>query len=127
MPSAGPDDDATWQRAVDQVGTFPRARRCSERTAAEALLAARFRDDDIRVFAPRAARFRCDCSQRARRATRCGCSGRTEIESILAEQGMVGVTCEFCNRRYRFVADDARALFAQPDADDDGPPDAVRH
>ena len=24
---------------------------------------------------------------------------------------MVGVTCEFCNRHYTFVASDARALF----------------
>ena len=29
---------------------------------------------------------------------------------------MVGVTCEFCNRRYSFVAADARALFARATA-----------
>ena len=38
--------------------------------------------------------------------------GRTEVETILAEQGLIGVTCEFCNRQYTFVAEDARALFA---------------
>jgi hypothetical protein len=27
---------------------------------------------------------------------------------------MVGVDCEFCNRRYEFAADEARALFANP-------------
>ena len=46
--------------------------------------------------------------------------GRAEVESILAEQGLVGVTCEFCNRHYTFVAEDARALFA-------GDRGAVRH
>ena len=37
--------------------------------------------------------------------------GRSEIESILAEQGTIAVTCEFCNRSYSFVAADALALF----------------
>ena len=38
--------------------------------------------------------------------------GKAEVESIVAEQGLVAVTCEFCNRHYTFVAEDARALFA---------------
>ena len=49
--------------------------------------------------------------------------GRAEVESILAEQGMVGVTCEFCNRRYSFVAADA--LRAVRRADGDAPPDGA--
>jgi molecular chaperone Hsp33 len=53
--------------------------------------------------------------------------GRREVESILAEQGMVGVTCEFCNRSYHFVAADALALFTRPEARIDTPPDAIRH
>ena len=54
----------------------------------------------MRVFDARArARFHCDCSsERVANALRM--LGRAEIESILAEQGMVGVTCEFCNRSY---------------------------
>ena len=51
--------------------------------------------------------------------------GRSEIESILAEQGMVGVTCEFCNRRYSFVAADALALFSR-DEPAGAPPAAAR-
>ena len=80
--------------------------------SAEALLAASFPDDDIRVNTPRPARFHCDCSsERVGNALRM--LGRAEIEGILAEQGMVGVTCEFCNRRYSFVAADALALFSR--------------
>ena len=60
----------------------------------------------------RRVRFHCDCSsERVSNALRM--LGRAEIESILAEQGMVGVTCEFCNRSYSFVAADALALFAR--------------
>ncbi len=113
MPSAGPEDDATWRR-VATAGAFP-APGLLGADSAEALLATRFPDDDIRVNTPRAARFRCDCSsERVGNALRM--LGRAEIESILAEQGMVGVTCEFCNRRYSFVAADALALFARASA-----------
>jgi len=124
LPSAGPDDDVTWQRAVGRMAQLgPSA--LLEAAAPEALLAAHFREDDIRVFAPRSLRFRCNCSHE-RVADALRMLGRNEIESILAEQGMVGVTCEFCNRGYQFVAADARALFARPDRGSDGP-DAVRH
>lgn len=111
MPSAGPDDDATWRQAVSRIDFGG-----SDLLGAsdiEALLAARFPNDDIRVMAPRSARFRCDCSsERVGNALRL--LGRSEVESVLAEQGMIGVTCEFCNHRYSFVAADALALFAAP-------------
>ncbi len=110
MPSAGPDDDATWRHAASGVDV------CTTdllgASSVEALLAARFPNDDIRVRKPRRARFHCDCSSdRVGNALRM--LGRPEIESILAEQGMIGVTCEFCNRSYSFVAADALALFAR--------------
>jgi molecular chaperone Hsp33 len=125
LPSAGPDDDIAWRRAVDGLAQLEPA-ALLQADAAEELLAARFPDDDLRVFAPRAVRFRCNCShERVANALRM--LGRNEIESILAEQGMVGVTCEFCNRGYQFVAADARALFAPPAAGADGAPTAVRH
>jgi molecular chaperone Hsp33 len=119
MPSAGPEDDATWRRAAADVdGVDLRGA-----TAVEAFLSARFPEDDLRVAAPRAARFRCDCSsERVSNALRM--LGRAEIESILAEQGLVGVTCEFCNRHYSFVAADALGLFAQRSAPDGSMPNA---
>lgn len=39
--------------------------------------------------------------------------GRDEVEDILAEQGEVSVTCEFCNRRYAFAPAAARSIFAR--------------
>jgi molecular chaperone Hsp33 len=79
----------------------------------------------MRVVAPRAARFHCDCSaERVSNALRM--LGRTEIESILAAQGMVGVTCEFCSHHYSFVAADALALFAPRGGGAGVLPDAAR-
>jgi molecular chaperone Hsp33 len=38
--------------------------------------------------------------------------GRPEVDSILAEQGLVSVTCEFCGAQYAFDAVDVGQLFA---------------
>jgi molecular chaperone Hsp33 len=123
MPSAGPGDDLAWRQVAPRLdmGDVELLRA----TGVEALLAARFPDHDLRVVAPRAARFHCACSaERVANALRM--LGRTEVESILAEQGMIGVTCEFCSRRYSFVAADALALFAPRSGSADASPDAAR-
>ena len=38
--------------------------------------------------------------------------GQEEVDSIIAEQGSVTVTCEFCGRKYSFDPVDAAHLFA---------------
>ena len=91
--------------------------------AAIPLLQALFPEDDLRVFAAQPVRFACRCSS-ARVANALRLIGRTEVESIVAEQGAVVTHCEFCNRRYAFDADAARALFASPGAGGGAP---VRH
>ena len=128
LPAATADDDATWRRAAARI----EAMRADELTGpkhAEALLRDLFPTDDLRLFRLRAARFGCSCSpERVANALRM--IGRTEVESILAEQGLIGVTCEFCNRSYTFVAEEARALFAhERDAAPHGtePPESLRH
>ena len=110
MPSAGAADDDTWRRAA--AGMDIDGADVLHAGSVEALLAARFPTDDLRMMKSRSLRFHCDCSkERVSNALRM--LGRDEIESILAEQGTVGVKCEFCNRSYSFVAADALALFAQ--------------
>ena len=47
--------------------------------------------------------------------------GRAESDSVLAEQGSVDVTCEFCNRRYVFDEADVAEVFADEPPVDDGP------
>ena len=123
MPSAGPGDDVAWRQVASRLD-LGNAELLGAGSV-EALLCARFPDHDIRVVAPRPARFHCDCSaDRVSSALRM--LGRAEIESILAEQGMIGVTCEFCGHRYRFVAADALALFAPRDGGPGAPPDVTR-
>ena len=110
LPGATAADDETWLRAAAIVDALPAATLLARGGAPE-LLQRCFPDDDIRLFAARAARFGCSCSEE-RVANALRLIGRVEVDSILAEQGLIGITCEFCNKQYTFVAEDARALFA---------------
>jgi molecular chaperone Hsp33 len=129
LPGATAEDDEKWRRAAARVEALTDPALLA-RGAAPDLLHALLPDDDVRLFKPTEARFACSCSEE-RVANALRLIGRAEVESILAEQGLVGVTCEFCNRHYTFVAEDARALFA---AERGGPatpvpnaPGAARH
>ena len=44
--------------------------------------------------------------------------GYDEMQDILAEQGQVSVSCEFCNHAYRYDAIDIEQLFAAADQPD---------
>jgi molecular chaperone Hsp33 len=55
-------------------------------------------------------KFACRCDRERVSALLRGL-GRDEIESILEEQGAITVTCEFCQKPYRFDAVDAAQLF----------------
>jgi molecular chaperone Hsp33 len=70
-----------------------------------------FHEDDVRLFEPSPVFFRCRCS-RERVAGMLQGLGESETRSVLAERGTVEVSCDFCNRAYRFDAVDVEQLFA---------------
>jgi molecular chaperone Hsp33 len=75
-------------------------------------------EHDSRLFAAATVRFACRCSA-DRVAVLLRALGQAEMRSIVAEQGAVTVTCEFCGRPYRFDAIDVERLFtgaASPEA-----------
>jgi molecular chaperone Hsp33 len=74
------------------------------------LLRKLFGNRDLRLFDGEPVRFACRCS-RARVAAMLAGMGQPEVDSIIAEQGAVTVTCEFCRKPYRFDAVDAAGLF----------------
>jgi molecular chaperone Hsp33 len=113
LPDADAADVAEWPRLVDDAAQA--IVRAADVGTFDAMLARLFPRDDIRMFAPRPVRFQCRCSaERVANALRI--AGPAEVEAALAAHGMVEVTCEFCNRRYTFGPDAARALFAQASA-----------
>jgi molecular chaperone Hsp33 len=122
LPAATPPDATAWSAAAGQIDALP-AGALLAATATAPLLQSLFPEDDLRLFAPKRARFACRCSsERVANALRL--IGRAEVESIVAEQGVVAIHCEFCNRRYAFDGDAARGLFG-PVSGGDAP--AVRH
>lgn len=100
--------DEDWNRVLHLAGTLT-AGELAELPAAE-LLRRLFHEEDVRVFDPSPVSFRCACS-RERVDGILRSIGEVEAYDVLAEQGVVEVTCEFCNRAWRYDAVDLGVVF----------------
>ena len=69
-----------------------------------------FGADEVRMFGAHDVRFECRCS-RDRVSAMLRSLGVDEVRSVIAEQGALTVTCEFCQRPYTFDPIDAEQLF----------------
>jgi molecular chaperone Hsp33 len=124
MPAAGSRGEAigavsqdVWEQAQARLQQL--APQVLRDASAEQLIHQLCAEQDCRLFAPAPVRFGCRCNP-VRVASVLRALGTEEIHSILAEQGAVTVTCEFCGRPYRFDAIDIERLFSQ-DASPDPP------
>ncbi|RMG55037.1 MAG: Hsp33 family molecular chaperone HslO [Gammaproteobacteria bacterium] len=107
----GEDEDAdAWDRTVALADTVSEEELLS--LPVEELLHRLFHEEDVRLFEREPMCFRCSCSeQRVRDMIRN--LGSEEAQQILAEEGGIHVTCEFCNAQYHFDSVDIDALFAE--------------
>ncbi len=80
---------------------------------ANTLLRRLFWEEPITRFEVLAPSFACSCS-RERVSNMLRGLGVEEVESVIAEQGKVGVTCEFCGAQYDFDPVDAAQIFTYP-------------
>ena len=112
--SAGEAEEARiyeiWEEAVLRLRTVSREELLD--LDPEVLLSRLFSNETLRLFDGEAVSFACRCGRERVGAMLKGL-GRDEIDSILAEQGAVTVTCEFCQRPYRFDAVDVQQLFLE--------------
>ncbi len=116
-------------REAEATRTLDAARTALAGLATDELLARPIEDllrracagEDLRLHPARAVGFRCRCS-RERVAGMLRALGADELDSILAEQGAVTVTCEFCQRPWRFDAVDVSALTGEADRRPPGSP-----
>lgn len=69
-----------------------------------------YHQEELRVFAPRELKFACSCS-RERTARAISALGKAEVEDIIAEQGGVEISCEFCGTEYNFGPGELALLF----------------
>ncbi len=75
-----------------------------------------FHEESVELFPPETVVFECSCS-RQRTAEALTQIGRQELEDIIAEQGKIEVTCQYCNELYRFDAVDVTMLFTDSAAE----------
>jgi len=99
VPERSEIDADGWNRVV-HLGSTVSADELST-LAAPMLLRRLFPEEDVRLFGGRPLRFECSCSSE-RVVGMLKTLGREEVEQILAEQGRVEVTCEFCGQCYTF-------------------------
>jgi molecular chaperone Hsp33 len=105
--------EAAWMKADHAMAELTRAELLDDDV--EARLVRMFGADEVRVFGGHDVVFECRCS-RERVANVLRSLGVEEVRSIIAEQGACTVTCEFCQKPYKFDAIDVEQLFADAPA-----------
>ena len=80
----------------------------------ETLLHRLYVEEDVRLFSARPVTFRCRCSN-ARSENALRLLGEEEVEQELREKQVIVVTCEFCNKEYRFDRADIARIFKNGD------------
>ena len=109
LPAREEPDQDSWNRATKLAETITDPELLQ--LPARRLLHRLYHEEDIRLFEPRPVSFRCSCSNE-RVDAMLRMLGYAEVRSILDERDAVEVTCEFCNRAYRYDRVDAEQLFA---------------
>jgi len=100
--------ETAWQKADDAMSSLARGRLLEDDV--EQRLVDMFGVDEVRVFSGHEVKFECRCS-RERVANVLRSLGVEEVRSVIEEQGACTVTCEFCQKPYRFDAIDVETLF----------------
>ena len=100
--------EAAWMKTDHAMVALARAELLADDD--EQRLVRMFGADEVRVFREHEVKFECRCS-RERVANVLRSLGVEEVRGVLAEQGGVTVTCEFCQKPYKFDAIDAEQLF----------------
>lgn len=108
-PGTPADRQETWERLCHLGATLKTGELLE--LESEKIVHRLFWEEDLISFDPENVQWHCPCS-RERVASMLRSLGQEEINSILAEQGSVGITCNFCGKPYSFDAVDCAQLFA---------------
>jgi molecular chaperone Hsp33 len=99
----------TWNRAVMLGRTLKEEEMLS--TEIDVLQKRLFWEETIRVFDPVHPSFHCSCT-RDKVGNMLKMLGQAEVEEALAEQGKLGIKCDFCGKHYDYDAVDCAQLFS---------------
>ena len=107
----GADDAAisAIERGIQRVGAVTEALRGG--LGAQGLVEQVLSEFELEVLSAEPVEYRCYCSRD--RVTRALISmGREELEALLREQGQAELTCQFCDKVYRYSKEELEALLA---------------
>lgn len=108
LPEGGQGDLTDWQRLDAFMHTLSREELLT--TDLPTLRHRLFHEESLQVFEFEAQHFSCSCSHE-RVSDMLKMLGRDEIDSVLAEEGSIEVTCDYCTTRYVFDEKDISELF----------------
>jgi molecular chaperone Hsp33 len=90
-----------WRRAMLLLGTATETELLDPGLPADALLYRLFHEEGVRVFAPQDLRVGCRCT-RERVEKLLQSFPHAEVEEMRQDDGLLVVTCQFCNTGFRF-------------------------
>jgi molecular chaperone Hsp33 len=79
---------------------------------AEALLYRLYHQEEVRLFEPQTVSYQCGCSNEKCFAAIAQIEG-SEIEAILAEQGKISITCDYCMTTYDFFNEQLKSFISK--------------
>ena len=110
LPGAGEDMIAKIETGVRSMGSVSRA--LAEGLDGEGLLRAVLQGFGLEILERHPVEYRCYCSRE--RVSRALISmGKQELSELIAEQGQAELTCQFCDRVYRFSREELEQLLAE--------------
>jgi molecular chaperone Hsp33 len=98
IPDTAVED--SWRRGMILLGSCTDGELLDEKLAPNDLLFRLFHEEGVRVYAPTVVQKGCRCSEQRVRSV-LDALPPAELESLKVDGELV-VTCEFCNRSYRF-------------------------
>ena len=109
LPGAGEDIISKIEAGVARVGSVSHALEGG--LDGEGLLRAVLSDFELEILETHPVEYRCYCSRD--RVTRALISmGREELADLIAEQGKAELTCQFCDKVYRYTREDLEEILA---------------
>lgn len=109
-------DEGVVERIEDGIARVGPVSALLDRGAGpEELLRQVLADFQVKVLEHSPVAYRCDCSRE--RVSRALISmGRSELRSLIEEQGGAEITCQFCDRVYHFTKEELERLLAEAGA-----------
>jgi len=108
MPAKG-DSAADWQHFSQLGSTLTDDELLTLEN--ETLLYRLFHEENCRLYEPDPIQFNCDCS-RKRTIDALRYMTQDELEEIVREEGLIEVSCQFCNELYQFDQTDITMMFS---------------